>query len=64
MEKFAFLLSSEDVPTTSPLARAPGLQRVELELARRGTLGRAFDNKCAHDSATAARGFDNRTSAG
>lgn len=44
MLKVTFLLSSEDVPTGEAVAQSPGLRRTRMELARRGTLGRSFDN--------------------
>ena len=56
MRKPAFLLSSEDVPS-SPAGLSPGLQRTRMELARLGSLGRSFDNKCAHDSTTSEVSF-------
>ncbi len=49
MRKTAFVLSSEDAMQSS-IVDHPGLRRVRTELARPGSLGRSFDNKCAHDS--------------
>ncbi|TDC48119.1 hypothetical protein E1281_25255 [Actinomadura sp. KC345] len=48
MPKYAFRLPSEEVPMGSSAARSPGLRRMRMELTRNGSLGRSFDNKCAH----------------
>ncbi len=48
MLKPSFLLSSDDVPAGSQVTPSPGLQRMRMELTRRGSLGRSFDNNCAH----------------
>ena len=48
MLKYAFRLPSENVPMGLPAARSPGLRRMRMELTRHGSLGRSFDNKCAH----------------
>lgn len=52
MREFAFRLSSENLPMSSPAGLRPGVRRMRIELAKRGSLGRSFDNKCAHESTT------------
>ncbi|SFN86558.1 hypothetical protein SAMN04489713_103266 [Actinomadura madurae] len=64
MSKFPFLLPSEGVRTGPAVgATSPGLRRVRAELARHGSLGRSFDNKCAHDRTSADLEFANRVPA-
>lgn len=63
MRKFSFLLPSEALPTSSPAGLNPGLQRTRMELARRGSLGRSFDNKCAHDHTTSGMALGHRAAA-
>lgn len=52
MPQFDFLLSSEEVRVRPLSGDSPGLRRTRMELAKPGPLGRSFDNKCAHVSAS------------
>jgi len=51
MPKSDFLLPNEDFSVSDLVGRRPGPRRVQMELARRGSLARSFDNNCARDSA-------------
>ncbi|TDD73445.1 hypothetical protein E1293_31315 [Actinomadura darangshiensis] len=62
MEQDTFLLRSEAAPAASSGAQTPGRRRVRMELARPGSLARAFDNKLTEKSASATGGFGNKIS--